>query len=312
MRFGLVLAGVTIVTLVLIFGFYKIFLERAPIAATKTPPPTIQNDKQTLIANSSQIPASSAAIPLSPAPSAQPGSVERITPKPSATSSINTIGTLTVLQDNTTSTYSSTSGSSNISGTISFSGTAPTGSSVVIVARKNGTSDSYKTVVGGITPASGTSWTWSSAVAGTAYDMIAILKGAGSNGIDTDYAMSQTYIVNAPAYSQLFSLNAATAPSQPSGEITTTCSNKSGNSWNVTVTFPSVAGVQWYKLQVGSSSGASDIMDTTQAASSMSPSSTASFTDSVLYYAQFAVANTGNPTDYQYSEFSEPQTIKCP
>ncbi len=311
MKFGLLLVGVTIGTLVLIFGFYKIFLERPPIAATKTPQPVVQTDKQSQSVNSSQVPAASVSAPIVPAPSGQPGSIEKITAKPSVSSPISTIGTLTVLQNNTDGTSTSI-GSSNISGTIGFSGTPPTGSSVVIVARKNGTSDPYKTVVGGISPVSGSSWTWSGAVSGSAYDMIAILKGAGSNGIDIDYAMSQTYIVSAPAYSQLFSLNAATAPSQPSGEITTTCSNKSGSSWNVTVNFPSVAGVQWYKLQVGSTSGASDIMNTTQAASSMSPSSTATFTDSVLYYAQFAVANTGNPTEYQYSEFSEVQTIKCP
>lgn len=308
MKFGLLLGGVTAGTLILIFGFYKIFLEKPPIAATKTPPPSAQ-----IQAASPATPAATPpSTPLPPSASAQPGSIERITPRPSASNFRSTIGTLTVLQDNTTGKSSQYSGSSNISGTIGFSGTAPSGSSIVIVARKSGTSDSYKTVVGGISAANGTSWTWSTAASGTAYDMIAILKGSGSNGIDIDYAMSQTYVVNAPAYSQLFSINASTAPSQPSGEITTTCSNKSGNSWNVTVNYPTVAGVQWYKLQVGSTSNASDIINTSQAASSMSPSATATFTDSVLYFAQFAVANSANPTDYQYSEFSEPQTIKCP
>ena len=304
MKFGLILAGVTTATLILIFGVYFVFLRKDP-TALPAPSTTPQASVQSL---PSALPSPSDTI-SPPAASAQPGSAVKITPRPSARS---TIGTLTVLQDGTISNNSSTDGNSTISGSISFTGTAPSGTSIMIVARKNGTSDSYGPVASGLAASNGTSWSWGTAVSGTTYDMVAILKGAGSNGVDIDYAMSQTYVIAAPAYSQIFSLNSASAPAQPSGTITTTCSNKTNNTWGVTVTFPSVSGVQWYKLQVGSASEGSDIMNISQAASSMSPSSTASFTDSVIYYAQFAVANTANPTDAQYSEFSEPQEIKCP
>lgn len=306
MKFGLILGGVTVGTLILIFGVYFIFLKKDPLPSAPFPSVQPQASVESL---PSPLPSPSEAIP-SPAASAQPGSVVRITPRPSAKS---TIGSITLLQDGTSANSSSTSGGgSNISGTIGFTGTAPTDTSIVILARQNGSSDSYKTVISGISASNGASWSWTGATSGTTYDMVAVLKGVASNGVATDYAMSQTYAVTAPAYSQIFSLNSASAPSQPSGTITTTCSNKNNNLWGVTVTFPSVSGVQWYKLQVGTSSGASDIMNISQAASSMSPSSTTSFTDSVLYYAQFAVANTANPTDAQYSAFSEPQTVKCP
>lgn len=306
MKFGLILGGVTLGTLVLIFGVYFIFLKKDPLPAV----PQASVPPQALLESlPSALPSPSEGI-SSPAASAQPGSAVRITPRPSAKS---TIGNITLLQDGTiANNNTSFSGGSNISGTISFTGTAPTDTSIVILARRNGTSDSYKSVISGVPASSGASWTWTGATSGTAYDMVAVLKGVASNGVATDYAMSQTYVVTAPAYSQIFSLNSASAPSQPSGTITTTCSNKNNNTWGVTVNFPSVSGVQWYKLQVGTTSGGSDIMNTSQAASSMNPSSTASFTDSVIYYAQFAVANTGNPTDAQYSAFSEPQSIKCP
>lgn len=304
MKFGLILAGVTAATLILIFGVYFLFLRKDPALL---PSPSIQ-PQASVKSLQSPLPSPSETI-SSPAASAQPGSASRITPRPSARS---TIGTLTVLQDGTISNNSSTDGNSTISGSISFTGTAPSGTSIMIVARLNGTSNSYTPVASGVAAANGSSWNWGTAASGITYDMVAILKGTGSNGVAIDYAMSQTYVVTAPAYSQIFSLNSASAPAQPSGSITTTCSNKTNNSWGVTVTFPSVSGVQWYKLQVGTTSGGSDVMNTSQAASSMSPSSTASFTDSVIYYAQFAVANTANPTDAQYSEFSEPQEIKCP
>lgn len=305
MRFGLILAGVTLITLFVIFGVYYFFLKKEPVTVIQPSPlPTMSvQSLPTPLPSPTQ-------TPLPPTASAQPGSATRITPKPSSRS---TIGTLTVLQDGTVVNNSSTNGSSNISGTISFTGTAPTGTSIVIVSRRSGTSDSYKTVVDGISASNGASWSWGSASSGVAYDLIAILKGTASNGVGIDYAMSQNYVVTAPAYGQIFSLNAASAPAQPSGTITTTCSNKTAsNTWGVTVTFPTVAGTQWYKLQVGSTSEGSDIVNTSLSASSMSPSTTATFTDSVIYYAQFAVANAANPTDAQYSEFSEPQTIKCP
>jgi hypothetical protein len=183
----------------------------------------------------------------------------------------------------------------------------------VIVARKTGTTESFKTVVSGITAASNSKWTWSTASIGSTYDLIAILKGS-SNGVDTDYAASQTYVVSAPSLNQVFSLNASTAPSAPSGAATITCGTKAANNmWSANINFPSVDGAAYYKMQVGTTSGASDINSTSQAAQSgTNQIVNVTITDSVVYYAQYAIANVLNPTAIQYSAFSTPATVKCP
>jgi hypothetical protein len=79
------------------------------------------------------------------------------------------------------------------------------------------------------------------------------------------------------------------------------------------VNFPSISGGQVYQLQVGATSGASDLTNTTQNAQSTSNQTvSATLTDSVNYYAQYAVAGVPYPTSYQYSDFSTPMAIKCP
>lgn len=302
MRFAGLLTGVTVLTLILIFGFYRLFLYKPSPA---NPPSQISNSQATQTAESLPV-ASEAPAPKvlkTPSPS----------PKPKSSPTKSTIGTITVLQDTTDRYSSTTAQSSTISGTISFTGTAPTGTSIVIVARANGTSDPYKTVVSGISATNGATWNWSSAQNGKTYDMIAILKGS-SGGIDTDYASSQTYVVTAPAFLQIFSVNAASAPAAPTGTVTTTCATHlSNNTWTASVNFETTTGAQMYKLQVGSTSGASDIINTSQSAQSGSTQNvTATLTDSVVYYAQYAVATAPNPTAAQYSPFSTPVSIKCP
>lgn len=307
MRFGAILAGVTILTLVIIFGFYKLFLEKdLPTGRTLKPPVSNLNSKaqQQVLPPKSSAAANSGA---SPTPTAS------IKPKASAFKS--TIGTLTVLQNNTNSsqTSSTVQGNSTISGTISFTGTAPSSTSIVIVAKINGSSDPYKTVVSGISAANNTTWSWAGAETGKSYSMIAVLKGA-SGGIDTDYAASQTYVVTAPALNQIFSVNAAAAPSAPTGTITTTCNvHNSNNSWYATINYPTVSGGQWYILQAGTTSGATDLANVTRGAQSGTYQSiSVTITDSVPYYVQYSVANVPYPTEAQYSDFSTPMTVKCP
>ncbi len=296
MRFGLILGGITILTLGLIFGVWKLFLDKP--APAPIPPLQIQTEKNAV----ESLPVSSDGP--TPSPSV------KVTPRPSQSKS--TIGTLTVLQDNTTG-VSSTPGNSAISGSISLAGTAPSGTSIVIVARQNNSSEQYKTVVSGISPASNTIWSWTTANLGTTYDMVAILKGS-SNGVDTDYAQSQTYIVSAPSLNQVFSLNASTAPSAPTGSATITCGAKAANNtWSANINFPTVGGAAYYKMQVGTTSGASDINNTSQAAQSgANQIVNVTINDSVSYYTQYSIANTLNPTAAQYSAFSTPSTVKCP
>lgn len=305
MKFAAILVGVTILTLALIFGVYKLFLQPVPQNSdTKSPVTTTGAQTNPSIQAPPQA-SDSAPAPASPSPSA----------KPKASTFKSTIGTLTVLQNNTSDSQSSsqTTDYSTISGTISFSGTAPSGTSIVIVARVNGTSDAYKTVVSGVSASSNSTWRWTLAQTGKAYDMIAILKGS-SGGIDTDYAASQTYVVTAPSLNQIFSVNAASAPSAPTGTITTTCySHNSNNTWYSYVNFPTVSLAQVYKLQVGTTSGGNDLANTTQnAQSGTNQIISVTINDSISYYAQYAYASVPNPTSVQYSAFSTPMAIRCP
>lgn len=305
MKFAAILIGVTILTLALIFGVYKLFLQPATQNSDTKLPVTVTGTETNLPIQASPEASDSAPAPVSPSPSG----------KPKASTFKSTIGTLTVLQNNTGNQTSSPSsvGNSTISGTISFSGTAPTGTSIVIVARPNGTTDAYKTVVSGIAASNNSTWSWTLAQTGKAYDMIAILKGS-SGGVDTDYAASQTYVVTAPALNQIFSVNAAAAPSAPTGTITTTCySHNSNNTWYAYVNFPTVSLAQAYKLQVGTTSGGSDLANTSQnAQSGTNQTISVTINDSISYYAKYAYASVPNPVSVQYSAFSTPMAIRCP
>lgn len=297
MRFGLILAGVTFLTIGVIFGVYRIFLYKpAPLPLPSIAP------VETQVATES--------LPVSSDPPATPFPTPLKGQKATAIPIKSTIGTLSVIQDNTPG---SALGGSAISGSINLAGTPPVGTSVVIVARPNNSSEQFKTVVSGIAASANSKWDWTTANIGTTYDMVAVLKGS-SNGVDTDYAQSQIYIVTAPSINQVFSLNASTAPSAPNGTATITCGAKAANNtWSANINFPSVGGAAFYKMQLGTTSGASDINNTSQAAQSGNNQIiNVNINDSVNYYAQYAIANVLNPTAFQYSSFSSPTTVKCP
>lgn len=229
-------------------------------------------------------------------------------------------GAITLLENNTGSSAPGSSpatsalpiGSSAISGTINFNGSAPSGSSIVILAAPQGQT-SYQTVVNGISPANGTTWTWNGAATGTTYNMVAVLKGQ-SNGQNIDYADSQTYTVAAPAANQLFTINTGISMGAPTGSVSITCGTKNNNIWNGTLNFSTVTGAQYYSMQLGSTSGGNDIANVNQAAQSTANQTinVSGLKDSVVYYAQYAVSSVTNPTPAQYSPYSGAYTIKCP
>ncbi len=236
-------------------------------------------------------------------------------------------GTITPIGSNSPSASGSpaasvqASGNAVISGTINFNGSAPSGSSIVILA-KLPTDASYNTVVNGITPNSGSTWSWNGAVAGATYNMVAVLKGQINGDQNIDYADSQTYTVAAPAQNQLFTLNTGISMGAPTGSVWITCGTKgSNNVWNGnTVNFSPVAGAQYYSFQIGSTSGGSDIANISQAAQPLpsptnNPAQTISvnnLNDSVTYYAQYAVSSVTNPTPAQFSPYSGVYTLICP
>lgn len=208
------------------------------------------------------------------------------------------------------------SGNATISGTMNFNGSAPANSSIVILA-KLPTDANYNVVVNGVTPSNGATWSWNGAVAGATYSMVAVLKAPTSNTNSTyDVADSQTYTVAAPAQNQLFTINTGIAMGAPTGSVWVTCGTKgSNNAWTGnTLNFSSTAGAQYYTFQVGSQSGGSDILNISQVAQSTTNQTIplGSINDSVIYFAQYAVASVTNPTPAQMSPFSNAYTFKCP
>lgn len=282
--------------------------ESSDKAQLTTKPQTATSSSQLTLQNTPSPVATTQSVPPSSKPSL------KASPKASVKA---IIGTLEVLQNNTSSSTSTTTnqstGSDNISGTIDLSGTIPSGSSVVIVARPNGTGQNFQTVVSGISASDNPSWTWSTAKSGTVYDLIAILKGK-SGGNDIDYAKSQTYVVTAPAYNQLFSINAGFAMSAPTGSITMDCYTKNNNNtWYANVQFASVNAAESYWLQVGTASEGSDLVNVKQNAQSGTvQKANVTFNDSITYYARYATASVKDADTSQYSSFSAVASIKCP
>ena len=313
----LAVPGVILVLLSLVFFDVVVLSSRFTGINKKeiTKAPEVKQDLQPQTAT----PAAQLALQSSPSPVPIPSATPSPTPaKPSPKASVKAIiGTLQVLQNNTSSStqtsVSQPTGTANISGIIDFSGTIPSGTSAVIVARQNGTNNTFQTVVSGISATDNVTWTWASAKSGTVYDLIAVLKGT-SGGNNIDYAKSQTYVVTAPAYNQIFSINAGFAMSAPTGTISMTCStHNSDNTWAATVNFANVNGAQAYWLQLGTTSEGSDLVNVKQNTQSGS-NQTANITlkDSVIYYARYATASVSDPDPVQYSPFSAVASVKCP
>lgn len=295
MSFPAILVAITLITLGLIFGVYKFFLNK-PLPPAPSPAAQVIN---------TFIPPQ-----LNPQVSVKPSTVPIKSAPPSPTNNSvtlpkSTIGSVTVLQNNLATNQT---GSSTISGLIDIAGTPQSGTSIVIVARKSGTNDPFQTVVNGVTAQDSQSWAWNGAQGGTNYDMVAVLKGT-SSGVDIDYAKSQTYTVVAPAYSQIFIIDVGYIFGAPTGTITVTCNTHySNNTWYATVNFPAVNNALKYWLKVGTTSAGSDIANIEKNAQSQD----VTLNDSVNYYAQYSVSPVSNPTAYQYSAFSSSNQIRCP
>ncbi|HVZ67686.1 MAG TPA: hypothetical protein VG917_05515 [Patescibacteria group bacterium] len=207
--------------------------------------------------------------------------------------------------------------SSVVSGGINFNGAAPSNSRIVVFQKPlNGAS--YQVAVDNIAPIDGTSWQWNGAQPSTWYTMIAILKQRNANGTDTDIATSAPVTIAAPATNVIFTINSGVSLQGPGGPITVTCQSYNGgpnqNNWNVTVNFGTVSGAQSYWLQIGSTNGGNNLVNTTQntqVGSNQTIGTT--FNNNTTYYARYAYANipnagTGNS---QYSGFSSTTPLQC-
>lgn len=234
---------------------------------------------------------------LTPTPTPAGG---KVTPTPAA------------LSGTPTPTPTPASASASLSGDISFHGEAPVNSRVVVL-EKLGNASTYQVAVDNLTPVDGTLWQWNGPVGGDSYSVIAVLKQKQSDGSDTDIASSAPVTITAPAGFIVLTVNSAYTLLKPTGTPSVNCQTYNGgpnqNYWTVTVGFPSVTGAQSYWLEVGSTSGANDIVN----ASGNSLSAQTIFDNNTTYYARFAYAAVArvDTASGQFSVFSDATKLTC-
>lgn len=201
---------------------------------------------------------------------------------------------------------------SNISGNINFNGAAPANSRIVILTAP-GNSSNYTVAVNNVSPVDGATWTWNNATPSTWYNVMAVLKQHNSNGTDTDIAYSSPVTIASPATGVVLSINSGVSLSAPGGPISVNCANyNSGpnqNTWNVVITFGTVAGASSYWYQVGNTSGGNNLVNTANTSNTVSTT----FNNNTTYYARYAYANVpvASLGSSEWSGFSSATPLQC-
>jgi hypothetical protein len=211
-----------------------------------------------------------------------------------------------------TPTPSPTPTPSSLSGNISFHGAAPINSRIVVLQElANGSP--YRVAVDDLVPVDGTLWHWDDSISGNSYSVIAILKQKQSDGNDIDIASSAPVTVTAPRGFIVLTVNSYYTLTKPTANSSVTCTTYNGgpnqNTWNVTVNFPTFTGAQSYWLEIGTTDGGSNIVNTSGSTLAVS----AVFNNNTTYYARYAYAavagvDTGSG---QYSAFSDSTRLSC-
>lgn len=226
------------------------------------------------------------------------------TPTPRAQQSIVT-PTPTILATPTPSQAS-------ISGTLTYQGVAPL-SARVVVLQKLANASSYAVAVDNLSPLNGTTWQWAGAAPGKSYTLLAVLKQKRSDGSDIDLTYSAPVTITAPVKSIALTINFSYTLPKPSDPLSVSCntynSGANQNTWNVTVTVPTVSGAFSYWLVVGSTDGATDIINTYGSATS----APAVFKNSTTYYGRYAYSavTDADSGSGQYSIFSDTTRLSC-
>lgn len=239
---------------------------------------------------------------VSAAPTATP--IPSPTPTPSLTDGGSTPAP-------STSSTTPTPATVSISGNINYHGNTPINSRVVLFQKLSNAS-TYQTAVDNITPIDGTIWNWTGGKAGTSYTLVAVLK-QNQNGNDVDIADSSVVTVTTPTSNIILTINSAYSLPRPPNPATVTCTTYNGgpnqNNWAVTVNYPGVTGAKSYWMQVGTTDGAHDVADTASANSN----TTATFNNSVSYWARYAYASVTGAGTYsdQFSEFGTTTRLQC-
>jgi len=195
---------------------------------------------------------------------------------------------------------------------VTLNGSAPRGGTFVLLERTPPGSGNFNVALDGISPVTGTQFSWNGAKAGTQYELVVTLKNSSKN----DVATSNSVIVTAPATGANFTINSNLSLQPPQSPVTLSCGNKnaSNNTWSATVNYPSVPGAQAYWLQLGTTNGGNNLVNVTQlAASGNFQTVNVNLNDSVTYYARYAYSYSPNPTtNNYYSSFSGSYSFKCP
>lgn len=197
----------------------------------------------------------------------------------------------------------------SISGKINLNGSLPQGTSdtIVIFQRVRGT-DKYEVAQDSIVPSDGALWSWNNAVSGTTYELLAILKDNNQK----DIANSNLITVSAPAQNEVFTVNTGQTLNPPSGTPSIKCTNQISNSqWNVAMTVPSYNNASEYLLQIGSSSGSYDVLNS-RVDLSGNINAGATVNNNTPYYARYAYAFCTNCSYNTFSAFSSVITFQCP
>lgn len=210
----------------------------------------------------------------------------------------------------------SAQGSQTISGTINYNGQTPPNSRIVLFQRITGTQN-FQVAQNNITPANGSTWSFTGAVAGTSYDLLAVLKQQQSNGTDKDISDSNTLTVSAPASGEVLNINSGFTLPQAPGPITLTCGNLPSGSqtWPATISFQTVPNAGSYWFQIGSTNGGSDYQNFTQnGTNNQVQIIQQNMSNDVTYFARYAYSEVANQGTYssQFSPFSSSQSIRCP
>lgn len=201
-----------------------------------------------------------------------------------------------------------------ISGTFNIDGIVPNGSTISLAARPTGTT-TFTTVATNISAVDSGTWAWTTAQAGTSYDVQAYIQ---SNGITS--TSSQILTVTAPAANEVLTLNApAQPPMPPNSSITNTCVGQNNGLWQVQFTYNNnnaITNAQQYQLTVGTSSGGNQLVNVTGNPSNPNnPSQSQTYTTGYLftqgttYFAQWSYATCANCNTF--SPFSNSLQFYC-
>jgi len=201
---------------------------------------------------------------------------------------------------------------SAIQGTINLNGPSPSNSTIVIAARRTGTSQ-FNVVTSNVSSNNGAGWSWKTANAGTSYDLQAWVQVNSSTVLQ-----SQILTVTSPASNEVLTINNASnqygAP--PSGSISSSCTGFNNSQWQVAFSYNNnsvVQNPQQYNLTAGSSSGGSQVFTTVTTPGN--PGQQQSYTSGYLfnpnqtYYVQYAYSVCTNCNIW--SAFSQPLAFTC-